>query len=160
MGRRPSNSNHRDRVSAAPRIADFAGTAAAAIAIFALCLPRIAASLTPEAEAENAARAWLGMLDAGNYAQSWNTASARFRASITQAEWVSRVSAVRGPLGAVRSRELSSARVAHSLPGAPDGEYVVLEFSTSYEHKTVATETVTPMKDPDGKWHVSGYYIK
>ena len=47
-----------------------------------------------------------------------------------------------------------------SLPGAPDGEYVVLQFDTSFANKKEAVETVTPMLDKDGKWKVSGYYIK
>jgi hypothetical protein len=47
-----------------------------------------------------------------------------------------------------------------SLPGAPDGEYVVIQFGTSFENKKTAIETVTPMLDKDGKWRVSGYYIK
>jgi len=134
--------------------------AVAAFALLAPVMPRLAVAGTVEAEAEAAARSWLGLLDAGDYAQSWNAAAAHFRNSITQPDWVSRVSAVRRPLGAVKSRQLSSSRVAHSLPGAPDGEYVVLEFHTSYEHKAEATETVTPMKDPDGRWRVSGYYIR
>jgi hypothetical protein len=45
------------------------------------------------------------------------------------------------------------------LPGVPDGEYVVIQFSTVLEKKAAATETVTPMKGPDGHWRVSGYYI-
>ena len=47
-----------------------------------------------------------------------------------------------------------------SLPGAPDGEYVVIQFDTSFTNKKVAVETVTPMKDEDGIWRVSGYYVK
>jgi hypothetical protein len=55
---------------------------------------------------------------------------------------------------------LESATATHSLPGAPDGDYVVIKFASSFENKASAVETVTPMKDTDGKWHVSGYYIK
>ena len=47
-----------------------------------------------------------------------------------------------------------------SIPGAPDGEYVVIQFKTSFENKKSGIETVTPMLDKDGKWRVSGYYIK
>jgi hypothetical protein len=47
-----------------------------------------------------------------------------------------------------------------SLPGAPDGEYVVIQYRTSFENKNDAIETVTPMKDTDGTWRVSGYYVK
>ncbi len=46
------------------------------------------------------------------------------------------------------------------MPGAPDGEYVVIQYDSSFEHKQAAVETVTPMLDKDGKWRVSGYYIK
>jgi hypothetical protein len=47
-----------------------------------------------------------------------------------------------------------------SLPGAPDGEYVVIQFMSSFENKRFAIETVTPMKDKDAKWRVSGYYMR
>ena len=68
--------------------------------------------------------------------------------------------AVRKPLGQTVSRSLKSKQYQTVLPGAPDGEYVVIQFNTSFEHKRSAVETVTPMKDKDGKWRVSGYYIK
>jgi hypothetical protein len=110
--------------------------------------------------AQSAALAWLALVDAGNYAQSWSTAAAYFKNALPQSEWVSKVGAVRGPLGAVTSRREASSRATSSLPGAPDGEYVVIHFTTSFEHKAEATETVTPMKDPDGHWRVVGYYIR
>jgi hypothetical protein len=60
----------------------------------------------------------------------------------------------------LKSRTLQSVTPKSALPGAPDGQYVVIEFSSSFEHKANAIETVTPVIDTDGKWHVSGYYIK
>jgi len=68
--------------------------------------------------------------------------------------------ASRDPLGAMVSRKLKSATYAKTLPGAPDGEYVVIQYETSFEHKQSAVETITPMLDKDGKWRVSGYFIK
>lgn len=55
---------------------------------------------------------------------------------------------------------MKSARYRTSVPGAPDGEYVVVQFKTSFDKKAKAIETVTPMKDPDGQWRVAGYFIK
>jgi len=49
-------------------------------------------------------------------------------------------------------------RICKPLP--PDGEYVVIQFKTSFENKKAAIETITPMLDKDGKWKVSGYFIK
>jgi hypothetical protein len=130
-----------------------------AFAILGGAAPRGSGAETPET-AESAALAWLALVDAGNYAQSWNTAAAYFRNAVPQSQWVSKAAAVRGPLGAVKSRRVSSSQSMHSLPGAPDGEYVVIRFATSFDQLADATETVTPMKDPDGHWRVSGYYIR
>ena len=57
-------------------------------------------------------------------------------------------------------RTLKYKKYTTALPGAPDGEYVVLQFETSFQNKKFAMEKVTPMRDRDGKWRVSGYYIK
>jgi Protein of unknown function (DUF4019) len=73
---------------------------------------------------------------------------------------VQSLQAVRKPLGGVISRKAKSATYKTSLPGAPDGQYVVIQFKTSFEHKKSAIETVTPMVDKDGKWRIAGYFIK
>jgi TM2 domain-containing membrane protein YozV len=70
------------------------------------------------------------------------------------------VKGVRAPLGALKTREVKSSRYKTSVPGAPDGEYVIIQFNTSFENKQSAVETVTPMREKDGSWRVSGYYIK
>ena len=66
----------------------------------------------------------------------------------------------RAPLGRVLSRHLAQAKPATELPGAPDGEYVVFQFDTAFERKRAAVETVTPMRDADGHWRVSGYFVR
>jgi Protein of unknown function (DUF4019) len=66
----------------------------------------------------------------------------------------------RQPLGKLLSRKVKSRTFAESLPGAPDGKYVVLQFDASFENKKTAVETVTPMQEPDGVFRVSGYFIK
>jgi hypothetical protein len=55
---------------------------------------------------------------------------------------------------------MSSARYSRTLPGAPDGEYVVIQYSSQFANKASAVETVTPMREKDGSWKVSGYYVK
>jgi hypothetical protein len=83
-----------------------------------------------------------------------------FKNAITKERWVNAMKSARTPLGAVRVRKLKSARYTKTLPNAPDGEYVVIQYDTSFENKGSAVETITPVFDKDGKWHVSGYYIK
>ena len=111
-------------------------------------------------KAQTAALAWLALVDAEKYGQSWSEAALLFRSADMQVDWVHAVTAVRAPLGPLKSRTLKSANFTRSLPGAPDGEYVVIQFDSQFEHKASAVETVTPMRDKDGIWRVAGYYIK
>ena len=107
-----------------------------------------------------ASGAWLSLVDEGNYAESWNQAAGLFKNAVTKEQWQSTVKAVRTPLGKVVVRKLKSKKFTETMPGAPDGEYVVIQYETTFENKKSAVETVTPMLDKDGKWRVSGYYIK
>ena len=112
------------------------------------------------AKAQEAAKMWLAVVDGGDYARSWEQASSAFKAAVTVQKWQSAVQAARSPLGKVEARKLKSAKFTRSLPGAPDGEYVVIQYDTRFEHKASALETVTPALEADGSWKVSGYFVK
>lgn len=118
------------------------------------------ASEEMEEEALKAATTWLALVDEGLYPESWETAAAYFKRAVKEEQWVKMLAPVREPLGEVISRDVKSKTYTDALPGAPDGEYVVIQFDTSFENKKSAIETITPMLDPDGTWRVSGYYIK
>ena len=107
-----------------------------------------------------AGNTWLAVVDAERYDDSWEQACAYFRGVVPRDQWMTQVAGVRGPLGPVLSREVASAEYTTKLPGAPDGEYVVIQYRTQFQNKTDAIETVTPMRDPDGVYRVSGYYIR
>jgi uncharacterized protein DUF4019 len=79
---------------------------------------------------------------------------------VTRSQWSAALQEVRGPLGRVVTRRLSSSTPMTKLPSAPAGEYVVLQYAVDFENRKGMTETVTPRKDPDGTWRVSGYDIK
>jgi hypothetical protein len=113
-----------------------------------------------EADAVESARAWLTLIDEGKYADSWNDAAEIFKDAVKKEKWMQALQGVRKPLGNLISRETKNTTYKTSLPGAPNGEYVVIQFKASFENKKSAIETVTPMLDKDGNWRVSGYYIK
>lgn len=131
-----------------------------AIVIFSI----IGCALKSNPEAEKAAiesaQSWLVLVDGEKYVESWENAAEHFKLAITQSKWQETIQTVRKPLGKMISRELRSQQYTTSLPGAPDGEYVVIQYNTTFENKKAAIETITPMLDKDGKWRVSGYYIK
>ena len=110
--------------------------------------------------AQASVEAWLSLVDGQNYAASWTAAAALFRNAVTRENWESAVQTARVPLGPLKSRTLKAATVTRTLPGAPDGEYVVFQFTASFERKAAALETVTALLEPDGTWHVSGYFVR
>lgn len=113
-----------------------------------------------EAAALSAAEKWLATVDAGKYSASWKEASELFRNAVKPDQWEQSMLATRKPLGKLISRKVQSKTFRTTLPGAPDGAYVLIQFETSFENKKTAVETVTPMMDKDGKWRIAGYYIK
>ena len=76
-----------------------------------------------------------------------------------QPRWASTIQPVRDSLGAVSSRSLKGITKAPSLPGAPDGEYEVMQFQTNFANKAAATETVVLSYEASG-WKVVGYFIR
>ena len=110
--------------------------------------------------AEQAARQWLKLMDAGHYAATHDNADALFKKAITRDAWVERLRWVRKPLGERKSLSLLSAEYTTEVPGAVDGHYVVMQFSSSFENKAKAAETLTVVRESDRVWRITGYFIK
>ena len=127
--------------------------------VLSICVPAFA-DMTSEKRALESAQLWLTAVDDGRYAESWETAAAYFRNAVSREQWQRSLNSVRKPLGKVINRSVKTKQYTTSLPGAPDGKYVVIQFETSFANKKASVETVTPMLDKDGTWRVSGYYIK
>ncbi len=131
-----------------------------AVCVITTAFSGIAAEPEKEKAAVAAAEKWVALVDGGKYAESWKEAAEYFKNAVKQGQWEQMARAVRHPLGKLVSRKVKTSAYKTALPGAPDGEYVVITFKTSFENKKTAIETVTPMLDKDGKWRVSGYFIK
>ena len=113
-----------------------------------------------EDAAQKSAEAWLDLVDEGRYDESWEEAASLVKTAVTKDDWGRSIASARSPLGKLVSRTVKSRTYAETLPGAPDGRYVVVQYDTTFENKKSAVETITPMMDSDGRWRVSGYYIK
>lgn len=131
--------------------------------LLSLCLPLTAFGGSQPAKEKTALRAaqqFLALVDQGHYGQSWDQAAGLFQRQVSRESWQKLISGVRQPLGPLVSRRVTSSQYLKSVPGAPDGEYVLILFATSFEHKQAAFETVTTMLDRDGHWRVAGYFIR
>lgn len=135
------------------------GVACGALALL-LATTGARAADNAEAKAVAAATSWLALVDAGKYGPSWDAASSMFKGGVTRADWERMAASARGPFGKLLTRDLAAAKAMSSLPGAPDGRYVVIQFKTAFEHKAQAVETVTTALEKDGVPRVAGYFIK
>jgi len=132
-------------------------------AALALCLAsgaRTHAQDTPQARAQKASEEWLALVDAGKYSESWEAAAQAFKDAVSRGDWIKQVSGARKPLGRLLSRKLSKSELMKNPPNAPPGDYVGLQYQSSFEHRKSALETVVPLLDHDGKWRVSGYIVR
>jgi hypothetical protein len=118
-----------------------------------------AAAADPATDATAEGRAFLELIDHGQYAESWAKTGAPFKAKLTADSWSQMAQSVRTPLGALVQRKAGSANLTKSLPGAPDGDYAVIRYPTGFEKKAEAIETVVLAHEAD-HWAVIGYFIR
>lgn len=102
---------------------------------------------------------WLAVIDSGEYAKSWEQAAPFFQSQLSSQQWVQALDQVRTPLGKLRFREIEKAAAHHTLPGAPKGKYMMIKFTSQFEHKPSAIETLT-MQKVGQDWRAVGYFIK
>ncbi len=111
------------------------------------------------APAVKAAQSWLALLDQGKYDASWQASAPLFQGAVSSAAWSQQLQAALAPFGKLQSRSIAKTQYATTLPGAPDGEYWMIQTQASFANKASAVETLTLMlvgKD----WKPVGYFIR
>ena len=125
---------------------------------FALLMPTATLAQSTTSYADNC-RAWLALVDAGQYDESWSTASAYFQSKVTKEQWTELAKPVRDTVGPVVSRGAAQVLKTDTLPDAPFGHYLVITIHTKFAMNPAATETII-MKLESGEWKVAGYFVK
>jgi hypothetical protein len=123
-------------------------------------VPPVAGQDKPDLLVQASNEQWLALVDAAKYDESWDAASAQVKAAVTKEQWTRTMTASRSPLGKVVTRVVASSTYTRTLPGVPDGEYVVTLYTTRFEHKQSAEESIISVLEKDGEWRVAGYYFK
>ena len=114
----------------------------------------------PEKAAQRAAEAWAPLWDAGKYDESYQELAEHTRKNIPKRQWFVYWSAVRKPLGKLKSRKLIEAKYMKSLPGVPEQEGAMLQYESSFENKESVVETFGMMREKNGTWRVANYLTK
>jgi hypothetical protein len=118
-----------------------------------------AATATPqdkERAGALAAQGWLLLLDRRDWGTAWEASSAVFRQAVPLGAWMDAIPKVREAFGPLVERTVEQAVYKTSLPGRPDGEYVTVILASKFGQREVQ-ETVTTVREADGRWRVTGY---
>ena len=113
-----------------------------------------------EKAGQNAAHAWLLLLDRKDWGTAWDTSSAVFRQNVPLPTWMDNVPKLRDPFGAFVERQPANAVYKKTLAGRPEGDYVTAVFTSKFAKKADVVETVTTVRESDGRWRVTGYQAK
>jgi hypothetical protein len=110
-----------------------------------------------EKAGQMSAHAWLLLLDRKDWGTAWDTSSQVFRQAVPLPTWMDNVPKLRDPLGAFVERQPAEAVYKKTLAGRPAGDYVTAVFVSKFANKPQVVETVTTVREPDGRWRVTGY---
>ena len=110
--------------------------------------------------AQRASEKWLALVDAGKYGESWDEAAPILKTSTGRKDWIAYLQDKRGRLGKVASRKLLKADPLKNVPGLPPGQFVGMQYRTSFEKLKNGVEVVVPVLDQDGQWRVSEYVVQ
>ena len=107
-----------------------------------------------------AAFEFLHMVDAEEYEQSWENASALLQEMLSKENWTRQLAKIREMTGPVVERTSDKISYTDEAIEAPPGEYVVITFVSKFALKGYVIETITLLLDKSGNWLVAGYFLK
>jgi hypothetical protein len=103
------------------------------------------------------AQAWLQLLDRRDWGTAWDISSGMFRTNVPLATWMENVPQLRSPFGNFVERQVAESAYKRSLQGQPAGDYVTVVFTSKFDKRPDVREFVTTVREPDGRWRVTGY---
>lgn len=142
-----------------PSLAGPAASPAAPAA--AASAPAATANANANAEKEKAgqlaAAGWLTLLDRRDWGTAWETSAATFRKAVPLASWLEGAPKARADFGALQERVPGVVAYKDRLDRMPPGDYVTVVFVSKFAQRGEVQETVTTVRESDGRWRVMGY---
>jgi hypothetical protein len=107
-----------------------------------------------------AGQKWLALIDAEKADVAWDVASKQLQSVVKRDKFAAEMRQVRKPLGKLESRTAVKFARSHELPGAPAGDYAIIEFDAKFTNgKHLAEQLIWALEDRD-VWRVAGYYYR
>ena len=117
-------------------------------------------TLSDDQDTVEAGKKWLALLDADKAGVAWDAASKQLQSGVTRAKFIDDVRRARKPLGKLSSRTAVKFARAHDLPGAPSGDYAIIEYDAQYANGKHLSEQLTWAIAEGDVWRVAGYFYR
>jgi hypothetical protein len=117
-------------------------------------------TLGDDKDAIDAGKKWLELLDADKSGVAWDSASKQLQSVVKREAFIADVRNARKPLGKLESRSAVKFARAHQLPGAPAGDYTIIEFEATYAGGKHLSEQVIWTIEEGDVWRVAGYFYR
>lgn len=121
--------------------------------------PKAEANANEEKEkaGQLAAAGWLTLLDRRDWGTAWETSAATFRNAVPLASWMDGAPKVRADFGPLQERTPGAVAYKDRIDRMPPGDYVTVVFVSKFAQRGEVQETVTTVREADGRWRVMGY---
>ena len=122
--------------------------------------PKEQPSPRDDRESIDAGMKWLALIDAGKAGDAWDLSSKQLKSAVTRAKFIEGIRDARRSLGKLEARTAERFARAHQMPGAPDGDYVIIEYSARFAQGKQLQEQLVWAIDDGDIWRVAGYYYR
>jgi hypothetical protein len=110
--------------------------------------------------ATTAAMDFFQLIDKADYEAARKEGATLLKERETLIGWIDKLNGVRNSLGPAIDRKQIAVVYTTTAKDSPEGEYVMLTFTSQYQKKIAVTETVIVMLDKNRGWRVAGYFFK
>ncbi len=107
--------------------------------------------------AADAAAAWLGFLDEGDFDKAWTASSSALQVRASPRSLKASIEPGRRDLGNVVDHTLLGFQVVTNPPNAGPGDYAIFQYRTRDEEGRTLVESVVLRPEGNG-WFVAGYF--
>ena len=122
--------------------------------------PPVQPTLGDDKDSIEAGRKWLELLDTDKSGIAWDSASKLLQSVVKRDAFIAEMRSVRKSLGKLASRTPVKFARAHELPGAPTGDYAIIEYDAAYVNGKHLSEQVIWTIESGDIWRVAGYFYR
>jgi ribosomal protein S20 len=109
--------------------------------------------------AQKAAEAWLTLVDAEKFDESWKETSPFLQSHVPEKSWEKHMQTMRAAIDPMVDRTLHTTQYRDQFPGLPAGEYVAFVWETYFGAKRTMLESLI-MSFDGSQWKPVGYAVQ